>query len=90
MMNEKITVPIARIFKEELQEMYPNVNEYNNGWIKCSERLPENDDYVLTYIPYSVKYIRSNCFIKDEKRWHEGDDGITYWMSLPEPPEENE
>lgn len=28
--------------------------EYNNGWIPCSERLPETDDYVLCWYEYKV------------------------------------
>lgn len=56
-------------------------------WISIKNRLPENGTYVITYIPCSVKYIRSNWYITDEERWHEGDDGITHWMELPDVPD---
>ena len=28
--------------------------EYNNGWIPCSERLPDNDDEVLCWYEYRI------------------------------------
>ena len=57
-------------------------------WISVKTCLPNNDEYVLTYCECSVKSVRSNWYMTNEKRWHEGDDGITHWQPLPLPPEE--
>lgn len=61
--------------------------QWRYPWISVKERLPDNDQYVITFIPFSVKYIRVNWYMKNKNRWHEGDDGITHWMELPSPPE---
>lgn len=58
--------------------------EYKNGWIPCSERLPEADGYVLCSV--KDKYAKHNVIIsqfKDEIYWHNG--RIIAWMPLPEP-----
>lgn len=60
----------------------------NNGWIKCSERLPEiDDDYLVSvkkqnhkgdtvYRHQIVYFLDGWCIFKDQ-----GD--VTHWQSLP-------
>lgn len=69
-------------FKNVGNRIYPDV------WISCKISLPENYEYVLTYLESSTKTIRVNWYSTLLQRWHEGDDGITHWMPLPEPPNE--
>ncbi|EID7094355.1 DUF551 domain-containing protein [Escherichia coli] len=65
-----------------------------DGWISCSERMPEetgdiivvSDGIVMSGISYSRRdgfYIAALEYDDDEPI-----DGVTHWMSLPEPPQE--
>ena len=68
-----------------------------NRWIPCSERLPEENVYVLAFVKreHSSRAILS---VLIEGKWKIGvndcSDGfnvvgaITHWMTLPEPPKE--
>lgn len=58
-------------------------------WIPCSERLPENDDYVLCCV--RTKAGRQNVVrgYYMDMRWCCGmNSNVTHWMPLPEPPKE--
>lgn len=60
-------------------------------WIPVTERLPENTEDVLVFRPKMKIEIGISCRINDEwlrygKDLH-GNDVITHWMPLPEPPE---
>lgn len=60
-------------------------------WIPVTERLPENTADVLVFRPKMKIEIGISCRINDEwlrygKDLH-GNDVITHWMPLPEPPE---
>ncbi|HFL7482370.1 TPA: DUF551 domain-containing protein [Escherichia coli] len=66
-----------------------------DGWISCSERMPEIRQTVIGWNGYAVRqcvYTR-NEYAKTQKGreprfetltgiWH----GVTHWMPLPEPP----
>ena len=60
-------------------------------WIKCSERMPENDTNVLVYgiggINIMAYESEINWWYEDEGR-HDADE-ITHWMPLPEIPNKN-
>lgn len=64
--------------------------EGNNGWIPCSERLPERDINVLAYhrnISFDYQYV---SWIDDYSgRWcgfiGNLSDDVVAWMPLPEP-----
>ena len=71
-------------------------DEYNNGWIPCSERLPEDEGvYIVTIEDEcgSVRYCKVAFFslYHPKHRWWDveceyvyfGD--VTYWMPLPKP-----
>ncbi|HAH9165261.1 TPA: DUF550 domain-containing protein [Escherichia coli] len=69
-----------------------------DGWISCSERMPEIRQTVIGWNGYAVRqcvYTR-NEYAKTQKGreprfetltgiWH----GVTHWMPLPEPPEQD-
>ncbi|EID1646064.1 DUF551 domain-containing protein, partial [Salmonella enterica subsp. enterica serovar Napoli] len=68
-----------------------------DGWISCSDRMPEIRQTVIGWNGYAVRqcvYTR-NEYAKTQKGreprfetltgiWH----GVTHWMPLPEPPQE--
>ncbi|EFJ2858546.1 DUF551 domain-containing protein [Escherichia marmotae] len=73
-------------------------NGIKDGWISCSERMPEIRQTVMGWNGYAVRqcvYTR-NEYAKTQKGreprfetstgiWH----GVTHWMPLPEPPQES-
>ena len=69
---------IAKIAVQEVAE------EYNGGWIACSERLPSGLDFVLyTHKDGDV----DTCSIE---YFYDYLDRITAWQPLPEPFKERE
>ncbi len=79
------------------QTAIPQVPVTPDGWISCSERMPEIRQTVIGWNGYAVRqcvYTR-NEYAKTQKGreprfetltgiWH----GVTHWMPLPEPPQE--
>lgn len=79
--------------------------EHNDGWIPCSERLPENDDDVLCWYEYRImqgthegemnQKFEIGYYNKYFKRWggevSSGRDcKVIAWKPLPEPYKEDE
>lgn len=74
--------------------------EYNGGWIPCSERYPDNDNYVLlSFENYSVPCV--GRYEEDENggAFYIGDEDescvsqdmfVNAWQPLPEPYRESE
>ncbi|TJL75271.1 DUF551 domain-containing protein [Escherichia coli] len=81
----------------KLNELSGNSPVTPDGWISCSERMPEIRQTVIGWNGYAVRqcvYTR-NEYAKTQKGreprfetltgiWH----GVTLWMPLPEPPQE--
>lgn len=69
-------------------------SEYNNGWIPCSERLPEEyGDYLVWWTDITrsqyyeiVEYEPSNGWIGDIPQAVEGKYSVIAWQPLPHPP----
>lgn len=53
-------------------------------WISVKDRLPEDDDIVLTYHPLAKD---TDIEITTLKGWSINPTIISHWMPLPEPPE---
>ncbi|WP_432756227.1 DUF551 domain-containing protein [Escherichia coli] len=81
-------------FYEALKVAMRNYPVTPDGWISCSERMPEetgdiivvSDGIVMSGISYSRRdgfYIAALEYDDDEPI-----DGVTHWMHLPEPPQE--
>ncbi len=86
-------------FRAEITPLYaaPSAPVIPDGWISCSERMPEIRQTVIGWNGYAVRqcvYTR-NGYAKTQKGreprfetstgiWH----GVTHWMPLPEPPQE--
>ncbi|EHH4910106.1 DUF551 domain-containing protein [Escherichia coli] len=73
-------------------------NGIKDGWISCSERMPNDKQYVWCW-GKSYGWTECNTFEgyydwSRNKWWAVTDDGeepaskVTYWMQLPEPPQE--
>ncbi|HDY6642984.1 TPA: DUF551 domain-containing protein [Escherichia coli] len=84
--------PVSQAYK--LNALAGNYPVTPDGWISCSERMPEetgdiivvSDGIVMSGISYSHRdgfYIAALEYDDDEPI-----DGVTHWMPLPEPPQE--
>jgi uncharacterized protein DUF551 len=63
-----------------------------SGWVLTSERLPENDDLVLTGHPDGdpmIGYVNEDdgCWYSERAELVPGDLVPTHWMPLPAPPD---
>ena len=76
--------------KQIVQEV---AEEYNNGWIPCSERLPEEyGDYLVWWTDITrkqyyeiVEYEPNNGWIGEIPQAVEGIYSVIAWQPLPEP-----
>lgn len=96
-----IDVPYKMVKLEDALSIVSEVEaEYGNGWIPCSERLPENDDDVLVWYEYlklqgvnivgRAKTHGIGYYYKPTNSWLIGDvhglnNRVIAWMPLPEP-----
>ena len=61
-------------------------------WVSVKDRLPENGETVLVYRPtMKIQYMTSYYWYRfcDGAIDIQGNDVITHWMPLPEPPKED-
>ena len=73
------------VYTEKAKQIVQEVaEEYNGGWIACSERLPENIDFVL----YTHK--DGEVDICSIEYFYDYMDRFTAWQPLPEPFKERE
>ncbi|HGD8685042.1 TPA: DUF551 domain-containing protein [Escherichia coli] len=81
---------LKECFYEALKVAMRNYPVTPDGWISCSERMPDNNHDVLFFDVWG--YIRIGWFSADDRSWFTSDDGcrmeVTHWMPLPEPPQE--
>ncbi|MEH4222116.1 DUF551 domain-containing protein [Escherichia coli] len=78
--------PVSQTYK--LNKLSGNSPATPDGWISCSDRMPDNNHDVLFFDVWG--YIRIGWFSADDWSWFTSDDGccmeVTHWMPLPEPP----
>ncbi|HCU5003185.1 TPA: DUF551 domain-containing protein [Escherichia coli] len=88
--------PVSQTYK--LNKLQGNSPVTPDGWISCSERMPNDKQYVWCW-GKSYGWTECNTFEgyydwSRNKWWAVTDDGeepaskVTYWMQLPEPPQE--
>lgn len=106
---ELVNVDYAEGLKDAYEIAIEIVNqlaeEHNNGWIPCSEKLPENDDDVLCWYEYRImqgthegemnRKFEIGYYNKYFKRWGGEvscgrDCKVIAWRPLPEPYKEDE
>ena len=63
--------------KKIVQEV---AEEYNNGWIPCSERLPEEDD-TLYLVSYKKIFFDKSFYFYDIAYLYTFPNGTRYWVS---------
>jgi|GEM_PF-4903191 len=91
--------------KEEFQKLYPNVNTTEsevypcscNTWVPISERLPENDRFVLIADSLSQN-ILLGYYSYRKREWYLDKEHLSYqnllyftgshWQDLPKPPKQ--
>lgn len=104
--NEEIKNPFANISTvgcvncEHKDEYIIELEEDNNGWIPCSERLPETEEYILLSfenfsLPQIGRYEQDDFggafYLSDELTTCTSYElFVNAWQPLPEPYEERE
>ena len=87
------------IVKQEAEKFGTDTNVGSNGWISCSERLPENNNIVLCWVVSKTiasgeTFIIGSCdrgfwFLQTYEIGHHyfpvKDYEVVAWMPLPEP-----
>lgn len=96
---------LANMFISDVIKVIEEVKkEYNNGWVPCSERLPERNKDVLCWVKSKTisgteTYILGSCdngfwFLKtyeiDRESFPVKDYEVIAWRPLPEPYKESE
>ena len=85
---------VYKIVQEVAEEFATDTNVGTNGWIACSDRLPEEEADVLLSLRSLDVYtgFRANaegCFYIDGDGYVEYEN-VMAWMPLPEPYKESE
>ena len=90
-----LNVALEEEIIEIVKSGYDAADKHSNGWIPCSERLPEKDGFYLTTVIFEGK--SSTCrhlFDTDNSEWLDSDympfvndeiSEIIAWKPLPEP-----
>ena len=80
------------IVKQEAEKFVPDTNVGNNGWIPCSEKLPELRQDVLVTVKYTGfmgmhgYWIKTGHMEAENDWWGDCAGGeVIAWQPLPEP-----
>ena len=88
-MNYEMNVDLGRVFGLEraIKIVKEVAEEYNGGWIACSERLPKYGEVVMRSCTNSG--ITISCIthkgVKPSKSVRFGQHSVIAWQPLPEP-----
>ena len=90
----KTELALCKAYEDAIRSRELELEKYR--WIPVSERLPEDGDSVLIFIPkWEDEYLRFRVawidYDDSPPNWiHYGEavDGVTHWMRLPEAPKE--
>lgn len=84
-------------YKKCIEIVKELAGEYNNDWISCSERLPDESGEYLTYVYYDDYENKYYSIEVDEidcdgmvKEWNRTIGQIVAWQPLPAPYKEGE
>ena len=76
------------IVNQLAEEFATDINVVSNGWIPCSERLPEEEGYYLITILFYHLHnpLVMGCQFEDGEWWKiDKDDKVIAWQPLPKP-----
>lgn len=89
---------LANMFISDVIKVIKSIEkEYNNGWIPCSDRLPEIGQEVIVatqngsvysniYYDYTDSNAKEPCFHSwDDEMWNCFEPDVIAWQPLPEP-----
>ena len=83
---------IHSYYANKLTEILKLTEQYNNGWIPCSDRLPEDDSICIVTIEYpnNKTMVDYGWFDRKSVCWFVGmqdfrTSNILAWQPLPEP-----
>ena len=75
----------CKVIKETVKE----IEENHNGWIPCSERMPEDEQVVITCKYKSISILRystkTNHWYELNGNWWWSANMVTAWQPLPQP-----
>ncbi|EMM7402800.1 DUF551 domain-containing protein [Enterobacter hormaechei] len=75
-------------------EPVSNRDELTDGWVACSERMPEESGRYWCYVEeqndLGKSHYQWNCAWNGKRWWVEHEDGgrVTHWMPLPAAPQQ--
>ncbi|ENH2431208.1 DUF551 domain-containing protein [Escherichia coli] len=78
----------------KISETSTNSPVIPDGWISCSERMPEETGDIIVVsdgiVMSGISYSRRDGFYMAALEYDDDEpiDGVTHWMPLPEPPQE--
>ena len=88
---------IHSYYANKLTEILKLTEQYSNGWIPCSERLPEDDSICIVTVEYpnNKTMVDYGWFDRKSVCWFVGmqefrTSNILAWQPLPEPYKESE
>ncbi|EPW0706858.1 dATP/dGTP pyrophosphohydrolase domain-containing protein [Escherichia coli] len=100
-MEDKLKINMERQWPEPKDgEPLLHIKEPGNspvtpdGWISCSERMPEETGDIIVVsdgiVMSGISYSRRDGFYMAALEYDDDEpiDGVTHWMPLPEPPQE--
>ena len=83
---------IHSYYANKLTEILKLTEQYNNGWIACSDRLPEDDSVCIVTVEYpnNKTMVDYGWFDRKSVCWFVGmqefrTSNILAWQPLPEP-----
>lgn len=77
---------LANMFISDVIKVIKSIEkEYNNGWIPCSERLPETSGFYLISTVTGVVGSVSYCIEQESRVMHTSLGTAIAWQPLPEP-----
>lgn len=96
--NEDMTYKIPYFGLDIAKEIVQEVSEeYNGGWVPCSERLPEDDSICMVTVEYpnNETVVDYGWFDRKNVCWFVGmqefrTSNILAWQPLPEPYKESD
>lgn len=65
-----------------------------DGWIECSERIPESKGEFAVYETLNNRvqhdyWVPDDCAAQGKGFWNHYGNNVTHWMPLPQPPKES-